>query len=132
VLILRHDVFNERSGTVIAVAITSQAQRAGFPLTYELKKNIQFSPSHMLQSLDGKKRGAGGMNPDAQSPQNAVVLSGQLKAQRGAESVARREGVIGAHRDDQIQGILALRDVGVGFEGELQRGRAARLLHGRG
>lgn len=36
VLILSHDVFNERSGTVIAVAITSQAQRAGFPLTLEL------------------------------------------------------------------------------------------------
>jgi mRNA interferase MazF len=37
VLILSHDVFNERSGTVIAVAITSQLQRAGFPLTLELK-----------------------------------------------------------------------------------------------
>jgi mRNA interferase MazF len=36
VLILSHDVFNERSGTVIAVAITSQSQRAGFPLTLEL------------------------------------------------------------------------------------------------
>jgi mRNA interferase MazF len=37
VLILSHDVFNERSGTVIAVAITSQPQRAGFPLTLDLK-----------------------------------------------------------------------------------------------
>jgi mRNA interferase MazF len=37
VLILSHDIFNERSGTVIAVAITSQLQRAGFPLTLELK-----------------------------------------------------------------------------------------------
>ena len=36
VLILSHDIFNDRSGTVIAVAITSQAQRAGFPLTLEL------------------------------------------------------------------------------------------------
>lgn len=36
VLILSHDVFNARSGTVIAVAITSQVQRAGFPLTLEL------------------------------------------------------------------------------------------------
>lgn len=35
-LILSHDVFNERSGTVIAAALTSQAQRAGFPLTLEL------------------------------------------------------------------------------------------------
>jgi len=36
VLILSQDVFNERSGTVIAVALTSQAQSAGFPLTLEL------------------------------------------------------------------------------------------------
>ena len=36
VLILSQDVFNERSGTVIAVALTSQEQRAGFPLTYEI------------------------------------------------------------------------------------------------
>lgn len=36
-MVLSHDVFNERSGTVIAVALTSQAQRAGFPLTLELK-----------------------------------------------------------------------------------------------
>lgn len=36
VLILSQDIFNERSGTVIAVALTSQPQRAGFPLTLEL------------------------------------------------------------------------------------------------
>ena len=36
VLVLSHDVFNERSGTVIAVALTSQPPRAGFPLTLEL------------------------------------------------------------------------------------------------
>ena len=37
VMILSHDIFNERSGTVIAVAITSKPQKAGFPLTLELK-----------------------------------------------------------------------------------------------
>jgi len=36
VLILSHEVFNERSGTVIAMALTSQPQKAGFPLTFEL------------------------------------------------------------------------------------------------
>jgi mRNA interferase MazF len=36
VLILSHDVFNARSGTVIAVALTSQPQKAGFPLTHEI------------------------------------------------------------------------------------------------
>jgi mRNA interferase MazF len=35
VLVLSHDVFNERSGTVIALAMTSQEPRAGFPLTLE-------------------------------------------------------------------------------------------------
>ena len=35
VLVLSHDIFNERSGTVIAMAMTSQEPRAGFPLTLE-------------------------------------------------------------------------------------------------
>lgn len=37
VVVLSADVFNERSGTVIAMALTGQAQRAGFPLTHELQ-----------------------------------------------------------------------------------------------
>ncbi|MBW2199908.1 MAG: type II toxin-antitoxin system PemK/MazF family toxin [Deltaproteobacteria bacterium] len=36
VLVLSQNVFNERSGTVIAVALTSQPQRAEYPLTLEL------------------------------------------------------------------------------------------------
>ncbi len=36
VLVLSNDVFNDRSGTVIAVALTSREPRAGFPLTFEL------------------------------------------------------------------------------------------------
>jgi mRNA interferase MazF len=41
VLILSHNIFNERSGTVIAVALTSQPQRAAFPLTLDLnEKNL--------------------------------------------------------------------------------------------
>lgn len=39
VVILSQNVFNERSGKVIATAITSQPQRAGFPLTLELEPN---------------------------------------------------------------------------------------------
>ena len=38
VVVLSHDIFNQRSGTVIALAVTSQPQRAGFPLTMELTK----------------------------------------------------------------------------------------------
>jgi mRNA interferase MazF len=36
VVVLSHDVFNDRSGTVIAVALSSQEPRAGFPLTLEI------------------------------------------------------------------------------------------------
>jgi mRNA interferase MazF len=37
VLVLSQDVFNERSGTVIALALTSQAPAAGYPLTFEIR-----------------------------------------------------------------------------------------------
>jgi mRNA interferase MazF len=39
VLVLSQEVFNDRSGTVIAVALTSQPQRAGFPLSLELESS---------------------------------------------------------------------------------------------
>jgi mRNA interferase MazF len=45
VLILSHDVFNRRSETVIAMAITSQPQRAGFPLTLGLAPEALPKPS---------------------------------------------------------------------------------------
>ncbi|TGN99765.1 MazF family transcriptional regulator [Candidatus Thiomargarita nelsonii] len=78
VLILSQDVFNERSGTVIALAITGQPQQASFPLTFELngaelpkrswvkisqirtlaverlgKKIARISPEELAQILDG-------------------------------------------------------------------------------
>lgn len=66
VLILSADVFNERSGTVIAVALTSQPQRAGYPLTLELKETRLPKPSWVkisqVRTLSveriGKKLGA--------------------------------------------------------------------------
>jgi len=45
VLILSQDVFNRRSGTVIALAITNQPQRAGFPLTLQLDEDQLPRPS---------------------------------------------------------------------------------------
>ena len=78
VLIISQDVFNERSGTVIAVAITGQSQRAGYPLTLEITEKglpkrswvkisqvrtlsvlrlgeqiTQFSPEFVNQVIDG-------------------------------------------------------------------------------
>jgi mRNA interferase MazF len=37
VLIISHDILNHNSGTVIVLAITSKEQRAGYPLTHQLK-----------------------------------------------------------------------------------------------
>ena len=45
VLVLSHDLFNRKSETVIAMAITSQAQRAGFPLTMALPEGMLPKPS---------------------------------------------------------------------------------------
>ena len=38
VLVLSQDIFNRRSETVIAMALTSQPQKAGFPLTFQLRE----------------------------------------------------------------------------------------------
>jgi len=70
VLILSQDVFNERSGTIIAMALTSQEQRAGFPLTYEILKSklpkrswVKISQIRTLSTERiGKKIGA--VNPE--------------------------------------------------------------------
>ncbi|OGP59762.1 MAG: MazF family transcriptional regulator [Deltaproteobacteria bacterium RBG_13_61_14] len=45
VLVLSREIFNERSGTIMALAITSQPQRAGFPLTYPLPERLLHKPS---------------------------------------------------------------------------------------
>src|SRR3972149_4608299 len=58
---LSHDVFNERSGPVIAMALTSQPQRAGFPLTLELKSGKLPKPSWVkisqVRTLSTKRLG---------------------------------------------------------------------------
>lgn len=45
VLVLSHDLFNRESETVIVMAITSQTQRAGFPLTMALPGDMLPKPS---------------------------------------------------------------------------------------
>ena len=45
VLILSHDLFNRKSETVIAMAITSQPQAAGFALTLTLPSDVLPKPS---------------------------------------------------------------------------------------
>ncbi|TME96464.1 MAG: type II toxin-antitoxin system PemK/MazF family toxin [Chloroflexi bacterium] len=45
VLILSHDVFNDRSETAIAMAITSSPQRVGYPLTWQIPDGLLPRPS---------------------------------------------------------------------------------------
>ena len=70
VLVISQDIFNERSGTVIALAITSQPQRAGFPLTFELsstklpkKSWVKISQIRTL-SVERIARKAGRVSPE--------------------------------------------------------------------
>ena len=71
VVILSHDVFNERSGTVIAMAVTSQPQLAGFPLTLalgtgELPKPSWVKISQVRTLSTGRIEGLIGKLPDEQ------------------------------------------------------------------
>lgn len=63
VVVVSHDVFNERSGTVIAMAITSQPQRAGFPLTLELRSgdlpNRSWAKISQIRTLSVERLGEG-------------------------------------------------------------------------
>jgi len=62
ILVLSHDVFNERSGTVIAVALTSKEPRAGFPLTLESRaaglKNRSWIKISQIRTLSAERLGA--------------------------------------------------------------------------
>ena len=74
VLILSQDIFNDRSGTVIAMALTSQEPRAGFPLTHEIldaklpkQSWVKISQIRTLSSARiGKKIGSVGPDELAQ------------------------------------------------------------------
>lgn len=49
-LVISHDVFNERSGTVIGMAITSQPQRVGMPLAVRIESVRLPKPSWVKTS----------------------------------------------------------------------------------
>ncbi|MFT5369749.1 MAG: mRNA interferase MazF [Candidatus Latescibacterota bacterium] len=70
VLVLSQDIFNERSETIIAVAITSQPQRASFPLTLELQTGnlpkqswVKISQIRIL-SIDRFEKRIGHISPE--------------------------------------------------------------------
>ena len=61
ILVITHDLFNERSGTVIGLAITSRSQKLGFPLTLELPPGTLRRPSWVkisqVRTLDISRMG---------------------------------------------------------------------------
>lgn len=61
-LILSRDIFNERSETVIALAITSQEPLAGFPLSFEIRSVQLPRPSWVkisqIRTLSTERLGA--------------------------------------------------------------------------
>lgn len=70
VLVMSHEVFNARSGTVIALAISSQPQRAGFPLTLRIESIRLPKPSWIkigqirTLSTDRLGRKMGALSPE--------------------------------------------------------------------
>lgn len=50
VLVISHHILNAKSGTVIALAITSREPRAGFPLTYQIRLLKMPKPSWVKMS----------------------------------------------------------------------------------
>jgi len=61
ILIISDNIFNERSGTVIGLAITSRPQRAHFPLTFELSEKKPLKKSWVkisqIRTLSTKRLG---------------------------------------------------------------------------
>ena len=81
VLVLSQDIFNERSGTVIAIALTSQKPRAGFPLTLELSDSKLPKPSwakiSQIRTLSTNRLGA--KLGRASTPEMEQVIEGLIE-----------------------------------------------------
>jgi mRNA interferase MazF len=78
VLVISHDVFNERSGTVVALALTSQPPRAGLPLALKIESVKLPKPSWVkisqIRTLSTERLGRrlGRMSPE----ELALVIEG--------------------------------------------------------
>lgn len=82
VLVLSHDLFNERSGTVIALAITSQPQRAGYPLTWRVPQGVLPRESWVkvsqVRTLSTERLGASIAELDSDALREIVAALNQL------------------------------------------------------
>jgi mRNA interferase MazF len=75
VLILSNDIFNERMGIVIAIALTSKQPRFGFPLALEVDS--------------------------ADLPKKSWALMGQVRT-LSAERIGKKLGLVGIEEIDRI------------------------------
>ncbi len=70
VLVISHEPLNRYSGTVIALALTSQPQRAGFPLTHQIDSLKMPRPSWVkisqVRTLSAERLGKriGSLSPE--------------------------------------------------------------------
>jgi mRNA interferase MazF len=96
-LVLSHDVFNERSGTVIAVALTSQGPRAGYPLTLELAAARLLKRSWVKISQIRRRTGAvshrGRVNHSALEVTGVVHRTDHWREGRARDRLISRECV---------------------------------------
>ena len=79
VLVLSKNIFNEKSGTVIAVALTSQPQKAGYPLTLELTKTKNLPKKSWVKISQVRTlsvRRVGGKISSANEEEIAQVIEG--------------------------------------------------------
>jgi len=106
VLILSADVFNQRSGTVIAVALTTQPQRAGFPLTLESGFAQLPKPSLLkisqIRTLSvqriGRKLGAASPEEVARVIEGLNQAAFRADAQLACARPQRRRALLKRHR----------------------------------
>jgi mRNA interferase MazF len=100
VLVISHDIFNERSGTVIALPLTSRSQRAGLPLTLRIESLKLPKPSWAkvsqarVLSTDRIGKPLGRVSPEELN----LVIEGLFELVAYAENVNPRRRGAGLRR----------------------------------
>lgn len=82
IVVLSHEIFNSRSGTIIAMAVTSQPQRAGYPLTWKV--------------------------PAGRLPKDSWVKTSQIRTLSSERLGSRLAVLEGVEVDQLLEGLLQL------------------------
>lgn len=93
ILILSPEIFNERSGTVIAMALTSQPQKAAFPLTMELTRVALPKPTWVkisqIRTLSTERLGKRLGHVDADEMRQILEGLNEIIGEQGAAGYRR-------------------------------------------